>query len=57
MKKTQEKPAKETMDQKQLMGLEVECWLACVGLKVNFWCTGHFTDLHSSSCNLRTNER
>lgn len=51
------KEREQTTDQKQLMGLGIECWVPCVGLKVNFWCSGHSSEPPNSSCNLRTNER
>lgn len=31
-KQTKRQKTKETTDQKQVMGLGVECWVACVGL-------------------------
>lgn len=56
-KKRPKTQTKQTTDQKQLMGLGIGCWVACVGLKVNFWCSGHSSDPSNLSCNLRTKER
>lgn len=57
IKTNKQKTTEETTNQKQVMDLGVECWVACVGLKVNFWCSGHSIDPPSSSCNLKTNKR